>query len=133
MDCFDADVLIYAIIAEHPLGARVRTLFQDQDGPVGVGSTILLPELLSKPTRLGHSAQLTELRQLLMRLELRAVDRAVAEYAVELGAKYGLRAPDALHLATAVVVAADRFITNNRRDFGAQIAEVDVVYPDELG
>ena len=27
---------------------------------------------------------------------------------------------------------ADRFITNNRRDFGLPITEIDVVYPDAL-
>lgn len=27
---------------------------------------------------------------------------------------------------------ADRFITNNRRDFRKEIAEVDITYPDEL-
>ena len=44
----------------------------------------------------------------------------------------GLRAADAVHLATAVAMGAKRFITNNRRDFGPGIAEVDVTYPDDL-
>jgi hypothetical protein len=30
------------------------------------------------------------------------------------------------------VAHADRFITNNRRDFGSSITEVEVVYPDAL-
>ena len=27
---------------------------------------------------------------------------------------------------------ADRFITNNRTDFGVSISEIDVTYPDQL-
>jgi hypothetical protein len=29
-------------------------------------------------------------------------------------------------------MGADRFITNNRRDFGPDIKEIDVTYPDAL-
>ncbi|HKA12985.1 MAG TPA: hypothetical protein VKI99_21195 [Candidatus Dormibacteraeota bacterium] len=52
--------------------------------------------------------------------------------AVGLGALYRLRSADAVHLATAVGAGADRFITNNQRDFPKAIAEVEVVYPFEL-
>jgi hypothetical protein len=39
----------------------------------------------------------------------------------------------AIHLATAVAFGADKFITNNRRDFSRdQIVEIDVTYPDML-
>lgn len=46
--------------------------------------------------------------------------------------KYRLRAADAAHLATAVLLGADRFITNNRRDVDERITEVDVTYPSAL-
>jgi predicted nucleic acid-binding protein len=49
-----------------------------------------------------------------------------------LGAAYGLRAADAVHLATAVSAGADRFITNKSSDFAKTITEVDVTYPDDL-
>jgi len=39
---------------------------------------------------------------------------------------------DAMHLATAVAVGADRFITNNQRDFRPTITEVAVTYPADL-
>ena len=39
---------------------------------------------------------------------------------------------DAVHLATAVVSGADRFITNNSSDFPKTITEVQVTYPNEL-
>ena len=41
-------------------------------------------------------------------------------------------AADAAHLATAVAAGADRFITNNGRDFPAAIDEIEVTFPDAL-
>lgn len=58
--------------------------------------------------------------------------RLIAQRAASLGARYNLRAADAVHLATAVSGGADRFLTNNRSDFPQSITEVDVVYPDQL-
>jgi predicted nucleic acid-binding protein len=131
VDAFDADVLIYAAAADHELGRRVRPLFATR--PIaGIGSVLLLPELLSTPLREGAEDELSALGKLLGRLELLPSDRATAELAAVLGASYGLRAADAVHLATAVAAGADRFITNNRRDFSRSITEVDVTYPDDL-
>jgi predicted nucleic acid-binding protein len=133
MDAFDADVLIYAAIPGHPLGQRVRRLFSDDSRQrVGVGSVVLLPEVLAKPLRDGATDELTAVTNLLSRLDLRPADAVTAEIAASLAALHRLRAADAFHLATAVVAHADRFITNNRRDFGSSIPEVEVVYPDAL-
>jgi len=133
MDTFDADVLIYASIPGHPLGRRVRALIrQGTDNSAGSGSVLLLPEVLSKPRREGRTRELRELGRLLARLDLRPVDLATAELATELAAKYRLHAADATHLATAVSLGADRFITNNQRDFPRSIAEVQVTYPADL-
>ena len=137
MDAFDADVLIYAAVPDHPLGRRVRALFPVQptttSGAVaGVGSVLLLPELLTKPMRDGSDTELEALTALLGRIDLRPVDEAIAELATALGAIHGLRAADAVHLATAVAAGADRFITNNSTDFTKTISEVAITYPDEL-
>jgi len=60
------------------------------------------------------------------------VDRATAELATALAGRYRLRAADAAHLATAVALGADRFITSNQRDFPADIAEIHITYPADL-
>ena len=133
MDAFDADALIYAAVPGHPLGQRVAALFR-LAGPgtkVGAGSVLLLPEILSKPLRDGTADEIRALAALLARLDLRPVDRATAELATALSSRYGLKAADATHLATAVGLGADRFITDNRRDFGPDIAEIDITYPDQ--
>lgn len=134
MDAFDADVLIYAATPAHPLGSRVAALFPaagDTDA-AGIGSVLLLPELLTRPTRDESDDELAALYGLLARLDLQPVDTPVAELAVVLGAAYRLKAADAVHLATAVNAGADRFITNNAKDFKRNIKEVDITYPDDL-
>lgn len=133
IDAFDADAVIYAAVPDHPLGRRVLALFrQASRQPAGVGSVLLLPEVLSRPLRDGDTAEVRILAGLLARLDLRPADRATAELATALGSKYGLRAADATHLATAIGVGADRFITNNQRDFGGTITELRVTYPADL-
>jgi predicted nucleic acid-binding protein len=134
MDCFDADALIYAAIPGHPLGQRVAVLFRraESGALAGAGSVLLLPEVLSKPLRDGPPDEVRFLAGLLARLDLRPVDRATAELATALSSRYRLRAADATHLATAVSLGADRFITNNQRDFPASITEINITYPANL-
>jgi hypothetical protein len=137
VDAFDADVLIYAAAPDHVVGAPVRALFPTggspgSGGPAGIGSVLLLPQLLSKPLRDGAHDELVALGMLLSRITLLPADQATAELATALGASYGVRANDALHLATAVNAGADRFITNNRSDFPRSISEITITYPEDL-
>ncbi len=133
MDAFDADVLIYAAAPDHPLGQRVARLLEATPaGLAGLGSVLLLPELLTKPFRMGATDEVRELVRILARLQLVAADESIARLATSLGSAYRLRAIDALHVATAVASGATRFITNNRKDFSPLIQEIEVVYPDRL-
>jgi hypothetical protein len=137
VDAFDADALIYAAVPDHPLGRRVAALFStapraETDRPDGVGSLLLLPEVLGKPLRDGAADEVRMLAGLLARLDLRPLDLATAELATTLASTYRLRAADATHLATAVAVGADRFVTNNERDFPRTVTEIQVIYPADL-
>jgi predicted nucleic acid-binding protein len=133
MDAFDSDVIIYAAVPDHPLGRPVLALFRQAGGqPAGAGSVLLLPEILGKPLRDGQTSEVRILAGLLSRVDLRPVDRATADLATALASKYGLRAADATHLATAVGLGADRFITSNQRDFSRAITEIKVTYPQDL-
>src|SRR5207247_3643722 len=90
MDAFDADALIYAAVPGHPLGRRVLAVFRSA-GPgstAGTGSVLLLPELLGKPLRDGSTGEVRILAGLLARLGPRPVDRAPAERATPLDARY---------------------------------------------
>ena len=134
MDAFDADVLIYAAVPGHPLGEQVVTLFPSAAPATvaGIGSVLLLPEVLGRPLRDGATDEVRILAGLLARLDLRPVDRATAELATALSSRYRLQAADATHLATAVSMGVERFITNNRRDFPPAITEIRVRYPADL-
>lgn len=80
----------------------------------------------------GRADELDELGSLLGKLDLRTVDRQIAELATLLRAKYRLKTVDAVHLATGIDAGADRFITNNSRDFPKSITEIDITYPADL-
>jgi len=127
-------VLIYAAVPGHPLGEQVVTLFPSAAPATvaGIGSVLLLPEVLGRPLRDGATDEVRILAGLLARLDLRPVDRATAELATALSSQYRLKAVDATHLATAVGMGADRFITNNKRDFPSTITEIQVTYPADL-
>jgi predicted nucleic acid-binding protein len=133
VDAFDADVVIYAAVPGHPLGEQVAALFRSAaPATAGLGSILLLAEVLGRPLRDGAVNEVRILAALLARLDLRPVDRATAELATALSGRYRLKAADATHLATAVGMGADRFITNNKRDFPPTITEVQVTYPADL-
>lgn len=51
-------------------------------------------------------------------LHVRPLDRAIGESAAELGERYNLKPPDAVHLATALSVQADELQHWDDRDFG---------------
>ena len=59
MDAFDADVLIYAAVDDHPLGRRIKALFATEPGSHAGAGSVLLPEILAKPIRDGHAEELT--------------------------------------------------------------------------
>lgn len=133
MDAFDSDVVIFAAAGDE-LGRRLAELFPDAvtEPPAAIGSLLLLPEVLSKPQREQRAHDLDALTTLLAKLDLRPVDHGVASLATHVAAKYKLKAADAVHLATAIAAGAQRFITNNQRDFRKEIDEIEVVYPDDL-
>jgi len=126
VDAFDADVLIYSV-ADDERGAAIRgTLFEAGER---LGSNLLLLELLMKPMRTGAAAELERLTELLSTFDLKSADDELVDAALGFSVKYRLKTVDAIHLATAVVWGADRFHTNNRKDFGPHITEIEIVYP----
>ena len=125
-DAFDSDVLIRAAKPGSQGEPERRALTSSVDR---MGSVVLLPETLSWSLRRGAVGETRRLNELLASFDLKPVDEEIADASVTIGAKYGLRAADAIHLATAIVWGAERFVTNNTKDFGPHITEIDVVVP----
>jgi predicted nucleic acid-binding protein len=129
---FDSDVVIYAAEVGHPLGSIVLEFINADPGTL-MGSVLLRPEVLTKPLRTDPDGdEATNLSNLLSRVVLVPCNDDIAIQATSLGVRYGLKAPDAVHLSTAVDAAADYFVTNNQKDFPKTITEIDIAYPADL-
>lgn len=125
-DAFDADIVIHAASRG---SFQARSLAAISASSDRIGSVVLLPEVLIKPMRAGGVDEAARIAEILASFALKPVDQEIADASVTLGAKYRLTAADAIHLATAVVWGAERFYTNNRKDFGGHVTEIDIVVP----
>jgi predicted nucleic acid-binding protein len=114
----DTAPFIY-FIERHPAHVDVlRSIFAAvSTGPVAaVSSVITLVEVLTRPRQTGDTALELAYRNLLLHSRnfiIRDVDVATAVHAADLRAKYRLRTPDALQIATALVGGCDAFLTND--------------------
>ena len=113
----DTNVLIY-YIEEHPIYLKkIEPLIEKiADGKAtGITSYVTLLELLVKPIREGRSDLVGQYKTILTgQLEMVPMDEAVSIKAAELRAKYGIRTPDAIQLASVIHKKGDVFITNDR-------------------
>lgn len=114
----DTAPVIYFIEANPKYDSLVTEIFQriDHEQIRGVTSVITLIEVLIHPL-LKHDTHLQqEYRDLLLQssnFETVPIDLAVAEQAALLRARYNLRTPDALQVATALCAGCDAFLTND--------------------
>jgi len=131
----DTMVFIYHL-EDHPTYAKLtQPLFEawEEGRSAGVTSVITLLELLVRPKQKGQEEVARNYLELLTtypNLDIVGVDVEVAELAAGLRAKYGIRTPDALQLATALWAGAGGFITNDGRL--KRVGELEVVLLDEL-
>jgi predicted nucleic acid-binding protein len=98
-----------------------------------VVSTIVLTECLSKPLKEGDATLVASYNTLFRHtrgIALIPVHVTVAARAADLRARYALRTPDALHVATALVSGSDAFLTNDLAL--KRVREINVLVLDEL-
>jgi predicted nucleic acid-binding protein len=132
----DTSAFIYHLEA-HPIHApRLLPIFrQIERGRVqAVASTLTFLELLVQPYRTGDEDRRAVLSALLATfpgITWIAPDLAIADRAASLRARYRLRTPDAIQIATALQSRADVFLTNDR-DL-RRVQEVPVLLVDDLG
>ncbi len=128
MDAFDADIVIYASKGD-PRGDYLLAaidLSASDASRTPIGSTLLATETLVPGV---DDANRPRVEAILGRMTLIPLDLRTARIAGVLRSLYRLRSSDAAHLATAIAVGADRFITGNRRDF-QHVREIEIVTPD---
>jgi len=79
-------------------------------------SVITLTEVLIQPIKAGNKTLEQNYRDSLVNsgnYQLVPITLAVAESAADLRARYNLRTPDALHVAAALNMGCDAFLTND--------------------
>ncbi len=113
----DTNVLIY-YIEEHPvLLKKIEPLINriSEGKAIGITSYVTLLELLVKPLRDGRSDLVDQYKTILTgQLEIVPMDEAVSIKAAELRAKYGIRTPDAIQLASVIHKKGEVFISNDK-------------------
>ncbi|MBV9948149.1 MAG: type II toxin-antitoxin system VapC family toxin [Myxococcales bacterium] len=125
----DASAFIY-LIEKHPVFfPAVEPIFREIDGGTvqAVASVLALLEVLVKPLEARATALANNFRAAITAspcLRVVDVDTRIAERAAAIRATHGYRTPDAIHLATADMVGADAFVTNDERLRGFDSARV---------
>lgn len=79
-------------------------------------SVITLAEILTLPMRLGNKKLIKQYQMFLLEsptLKVISVNGVIAKLAAKLRAEYSFRLPDAIHMATALEIKADYFLTND--------------------
>lgn len=115
----DTAPIIYVLESHARLADRFAPLFERQEqGRVSLAvSTVTMAEVLAGPYAAGEEALARRYREVLESWQLVDLTGDIAEQAARLRARYKLKLPDALQLATALAINADAFITHDR-DFG---------------
>jgi predicted nucleic acid-binding protein len=132
---FDVNPIIYFIEQNADFGGAVTPLFEmlGEGAILAYTSEFSLTEILIKPIRDGRVDVIQAHKELLLDSELFTLTKASRETflgAAELAAKSGMRAPDAIHFASAMQNQCQYFITNDKK-IKSQ-AGVAVVYVSDL-
>lgn len=132
---FDTAPVIYFVEANPTYDALVTAIFQrvDDDEITAVTSVITLCEVLVHPIRNQNTNLRKRYREILQNSPnffTKSINSSIAETAAELRAKYNLRTPDALQIATALENNCDAFLCN---DGGLKrVAELRIIVLDDL-
>ena len=128
-------LLIYYVEENPTYVAKMDAIIEAiEDRPIeAVSSVITLTEVLTRPLRLGNVRLEREYRDILLHsrgFRLLTITARIAESAAALRARYTLRTPDALHIAAAIDVRCDAFLTNDTDT--KRVTEIAVLVLDEL-
>lgn len=134
----DSGLVISHVIGDLPQHANgIQSLFHEVDSSrvLLYGSTLLLTEVLGgsfqEPPNPAKENQILSLLENPNVITLAQVTRQVAMTAREFRRRFRLKSPDAIHLATAVFVGANAFMTTDEDDFpiGDTVHGVKVLLP----
>ena len=116
----DSAPIIYTLEAHPKFAARYKPLFaRHAAGELSLAvTTITIAEVLTGPLGTGEEALARRYRTVLESWQVVDLTADIAETAARLRAKYKLKLPDAIQLASALSVNADALVTHDR-DFAS--------------
>lgn len=133
---FDTAPIIYFIERNPTYIDRMRVILRHISHPhntLGHASVMVLAEVLVQPLKMGNYSLAQKYERILAknnRLQLIPVSPSIARQTAKIRADYGLKTPDALHIATAIETGCDAFLTNDR---GLQrVTEIKVLVLDDM-
>lgn len=114
----DTNIFIYHFEDNPAYGAYTERLFERVESGrlLAVTSTLTLHEILTGARKAGDPDLVESYRTLLCtfpNLHIVPFDAAVADISSDLRARYGVRTPDAIQVATAIHRGAETFVTND--------------------
>ena len=134
---FAADTMLFIYhFEDHVRYAPVTNmLFESWESGTnsGITSVITLLEILVKPRRDENWEAIRDYKDLLLtfpNLQLVPLESECADLASDLRARYGIRTPDAIQVASALFHSATAFVTND--DQMKQISELEIVLLDDF-
>ena len=132
---FDTAPVIYFVEANPNYDAIVTAIFQRvETGEItGITSVISLCEVLVHPIRNQNYNLKIRYRDILQNSPnffTKSINSPIAERAAEIRAKYNLRTPDALQIATALENNCGAFLCNDK-DL-KRVADIEILIVDEI-
>ncbi len=123
----DTAPLIYHLENNEQYAPRFSGLFeQAAAGRLRIAlTTITLAEVLAGPFARGRDALAARIEAALCEFDVYPLDRSIAVQAARLRARYRLRLPDAIQLATTLEIRAQALVTHER-DFSA-VEDISII------
>jgi predicted nucleic acid-binding protein len=115
----DTAPIIYVLESHKSLAARFEPVFALQErGHVSLAvTTVTLAEVLAGPFAADEESLARRYRAVLETWQVVDLDAGIAEQAARLRARYRLKLPDAVQVASALAINAHALVTHDR-DFG---------------
>lgn len=128
----DTTIFIYLLENKGVLGKRVKDILNlvEEGKMEAVFSSIGMIEILTGPKKMGRHDLALQYKELITHfpnLTIAGINEQVINIASDLRARYGIRTPDAIHVATAIDFGAEKFFTNDKGLRKIKEISVDII------
>ncbi len=130
----DSSCFIYFLEDNPKFGDLAELIFEsaEKNKIALIASVLVSVEVLTGYRRANDYSAEQEFKQMLKdfpAIEIYEASNKLIDYIVDLRTKYGIKTPDAIHLATAIEHKADVFVTNDRQL--KKVKEIAILYLED--